>query len=149
MASEAYISAQFHATNNSTGSVAVSQFKIRYYFTDEPKVMDQMTINFAHVQITGNQFDMTVTNTVVGMAPTYPTADTYIEFSFSCATHATLAPGESLDFAWQVQGPHPNTDVFTQSNDYSFNASKTGSPSNWDHVILFQNNSVLWGTLPS
>ncbi len=142
------MSALIHATNSSAGSVAVSQFKVRYYFTDEPKVQLQMTINYAHVQISGNQFDMTVTNSVVGMAPTYSTADTYIEFSFSCSGHATLAPGESLDFAWQVQGPNPAMNTYTQTNDYSFNSSKVGSPSSWDHVILFQNNSVIWGALP-
>ena len=46
-----------------------------------------------------------------------------------------------------MNGPNQATDIYTQTNDYSFDASKT-SVTTWDHVVLLQNSTVLWGTVP-
>jgi hypothetical protein len=72
-------------------------------------------------------------------------ADTYIEFSFSSG-HPMLAPQEVIEYSWQVQG-NPSADSFNQSNDYSWDASKTALAP-WDHVVLYQGGSVIWGTPP-
>jgi len=80
------------------------------------------------------------------VAPAATGADSYIEFSFSSA-HPSLGPGESADFSWRVNGPNQASDIYTQTNDYSFDASKTAVTA-WDHVVLLQNGSALWGTLP-
>jgi hypothetical protein len=50
-------------------------------------------------------------------------------------------------FSWQMQGPNPAQDVYTQTNDYSFDSSKTTLTS-WTHVVLLRNGSVIWGTPP-
>jgi hypothetical protein len=55
--------------------------------------------------------------------------------------------GQSAIFSWQMQGPDPAHDIYTQTNDYSFDASK-GSLTPWSHVVLFVNASVAWGTTP-
>ena len=57
-----------------------------------------------------------------------------------------LAPQDVLEFTFQLQGPAPNTDVYTQSNDYSFEAS--GTLETWDHVVLYQGGAIVWGTPP-
>ena len=146
-AMDAYISCEILAKNAGPNSLQVSELKVRYYFTDEPKKTNTFQNNFQHINLSGNQADLKVTQTVVGMAPTKPTADTYIEFSFSSSNHATLAPGEALDFAWQMQSADPSKDTFTESNDYSFDASKSAL-ADWTHVVLLQGNSPLWGATP-
>jgi hypothetical protein len=73
-------------------------------------------------------------------------ADTYIEFRFSSG-HSLLAPGESAVFSWQMQGPDPSKDVYTQTDDYSFDPSKTALAT-WNHVVLLENGSIVWGIAP-
>jgi hypothetical protein len=89
---------------------------------------------------------VTVANTIALLAPAAPGADTYIDFRFS-SSQASIGPGETLDFAFQMQGPNPAVDVFLQNNDYSFDSSKT-TPTAWGHVVLLQNGNVLWGSPP-
>jgi endoglucanase len=71
----------------------------------------------------------------------------YIEFGLSSTGHPTLAPGDSADFSFRMNGPNQATDIYTQSNDYSFDSSKTAL-STWNHVVLVQNGTVVWGTPP-
>jgi endoglucanase len=141
-----YLGGEILVHNAGPNSLGVSDLKVRYYFTDEPKVMPKFNNNFQHISTSGSQFDLTVTMATVGMAPTATTADTYIEFSFS-SPHATLAPNEDLDFAWQMQGQNPAMDSYNQANDWSFDASKT-SLTNWEHIVLLQGTNLLWGSPP-
>jgi hypothetical protein len=89
---------------------------------------------------------LAVTSAFAPFVPATPSADTYIEFGFS-SSHPMLAPGESAVFSWQMQGPDPSKNVYTQTNDYSFDASRTTLTS-WDHIVLLQNGILLWGTPP-
>ena len=144
--SSPYIGCLLRGINNGTATVAVNQFKLRYYFTDEVMKTAQITIGYSHVAIPGSQGGLTVTNTVAKLPTATATADTYIEFSFSSGDHPMLAPQEVLEFTFQLQGPAPNTDVYTQSNDYSFEAS--GTLETWAHVVLYQGSAIVWGTPP-
>jgi cellulose 1,4-beta-cellobiosidase len=140
-----YVEAEINAKNTGTTTIAVAELKLRYYFTDEPRVTNQMTNNFSHISTSGSNQTLNVTSVVAGLVPTETGADTYIEFSFT-SDHA-LAPNEAMDFAWQMDGPDQSKDIYNQSNDYSFDASKT-TLTNWDHVVLFHNGTVVWGALP-
>jgi hypothetical protein len=142
----AYLGCEISITNGGTSSPAVSSLKARYYFTDEVHLTEQMTINWSHISTSGADADSTVTAAFAPLVPAATDADTYIEFSFSSG-HSSLAPGEAFVFSWQLQGPDPAKDVYTQSNDYSFDASKT-SLTSWSHIVLLQNGSVVWGQLP-
>ena len=146
-ASSPYIECQVLAKNSGPNTLSVADLKLRYYFTDEVKKAPQFQNNFQHINISGSQAGLNVTQKVVGMAPTTSTADTFIEFSFTSPSHTTLSPGEALEFAWQMQGPDPSKDVFTQGNDYSWDAGKTAF-ADWDHLVLLQGNSPLWGITP-
>jgi hypothetical protein len=107
----------------------------------------QIMINWSHVCIPGNcSGPLMVTPSVAALAPAATGADTYVEFTLA-SSHSTIGPGESADFAFQMQGPNPGTDVYTQNNDYSFDSSKT-TAAPWDHAVLLQNGIVIWGTLP-
>lgn len=144
--SSPYLGCELSIMNAGTGSSTISTLKARYYFTDEVHLTEQMTINWSHVATSGANADTTVTSTFAPLVPAVKGADTYIEFGFSSG-HSLLGPGESIMFAWQMQGPDPAKDLYTQSNDYSFDDSKKALTA-WNHVVLLQNGSVVWGTPP-
>jgi Cellulose binding domain len=142
----AYVGCQLSITNSGTGAPQVSALRARYYFTDEVHLTPQLKINWSHISTSGPNTDVTVTYAFAPVVPAAPGADTYIEFSFSSA-HPLLGPGESAVFSWQMQGPDPSKNLYNQTNDYSFDSSKT-SLASWERVLLLQNGSVVWGRSP-
>jgi hypothetical protein len=142
----AYVGCELSVANMGTASPALTDLKVRYYYTDDVHVAPQMTINWSHVSTSGADAPLSVAYSVVPMQPAATEADTYIEFAFS-GSHPALAPGESAVFSWQMQGPNPASNVYTQTNDYSFDASKT-SLTAWSHVVSLQSGAVAWGTPP-
>jgi hypothetical protein len=146
-ASSAYVQCELHANNTGTSSVPVSELRLRYYFTDEVMKTPQITINWAHICVPGNcSSTLAPTATVNALVPPVTGADTYLEFSFS-SNHPMLVAGDSAQFVFQMQGPNPALDIYTQTNDYSFDGSKT-TPTIWEHVVLLWNGTVVWGTPP-
>jgi hypothetical protein len=146
-ASSAYVQCELHVKNTGTSSAQVAELKLRYYFTDEVKKTPKISLNWSYICIPGNCGNsMTVNPTVSPNMPPAAGADTYIEFGLSSG-HPSIGPGESADFAFQMEGPNPATDVYTQTNDYSFDGSKT-TPSIWQNVVLLQNGNIAWGTPP-
>jgi hypothetical protein len=145
-ATSPYLGCQLSIVNVSAPPTSLTGLKLRYYYTDEVHLAQQMTINWSHVGTAGPNLDLTVTSSFGSVAPAAPTADSYIEFAYS-SSHPSLAMGESAIFSWQMQGPDPSHDVYTQTNDYSFDASKTTLTA-WTHVVLLQNGSVAWGVVP-
>ncbi|HTA91015.1 MAG TPA: cellulose binding domain-containing protein [Polyangiaceae bacterium] len=147
-ATTAYVGAELDIKNSGAASIPLSQLKLRYYFTNEPKVTPLLTINWSHVSTSGANADLTVSAVTAALSPAATGADTYIEFSFSSDNHANLGPGEGADFSWQMNGPNQAVDIYTQTNDYSFDATKT-TLTTWNRVVLYQNGVVIWGTLPT
>jgi hypothetical protein len=145
-ASSAYIGCTLSIKNSGVASPAVADLKVRYYYTDEVHLSPMMTINWSHISTSGPDVDLSVTSAFGSLVPAATGADSYVEFGFS-SSHPALATGESAVFAWQMQGPDPSKDVYTQTNDYSFDSSKT-TPTSWDHVVILQNGTVIWGTVP-
>jgi hypothetical protein len=145
-ATSAYMGCELSIVNSGSTPVALSGLEARYYYTDEVHLAPQMTINWSHVSTSGADAPLTVTWTVVPLQPPSTNADTYVAFDFT-SSHSMLAPGESAVFSWQLQGPDPSKDVYTQANDYSFNANMTALAP-WSHVILAQGGTVVWGSPP-
>jgi hypothetical protein len=145
-ATSAYIGCELSVANSGSTPVDLSSLEVRYYYTDDVHLTPQININWSHVSTSSADATLTVTDTVGPLTPPAATADTYIAFDFS-SSHSQLGPGESAVFSWQLQGPDPSKDVYTQTNDYSFNAGMT-TLAPWDHVVLTQSGSVAWGVLP-
>jgi hypothetical protein len=142
----AYIGSEISVNNASSTSVPLSALTVRYYYTDEVHMGPQMTINWSHVSTSGADQNITVNYTFGAVAPAATGADSYIEFSFSGGL-SMLAVGDAAVFSWQMNGPNQAADIYTQSNDYSFDATKTTLTS-WSHVVLLQSGSVAWGVVP-
>lgn len=146
-ASSAYIECELHVKNAGPNTFSVSDLKARYYYTDEVKVTPQWNLNWSHVSTGGADKTLSVTQTIAQLTPATSTADSYLEFSFSSGDQSTVGPGQGLDFSWRFNGPDQAKDIYTQTNDYSFDASKT-TQADWTHVVLLQNGSVIWGQTP-
>jgi len=149
-----YIGCELSVLNSSTASVAVSGLEARYYFLGvDETVMPTMTINWSHVSTTGSQPALTVTATISPLQPATAGADTYIAFDLSSGSHPMLAPGESAVFSWQLQSPNTSMYDYTQTSDYSFNASDTTLTS-WQNVPIYQGatngvgGTLVWGAPP-
>jgi hypothetical protein len=141
-----YIGSEISVNDASTSSVAVSSLTVRYYYTNEPQVTPQMTINWSHISTSGADENLTVNTTFGTVSPAVAGADSYIEFSFSSSA-SVLTLGEAAVFSWQIQGPNPAQNVYTQTNDYSYNAADTTLTA-WDQIVLFENGTVVWGIVP-
>ena len=130
----------FQIVNNGAAAVNLSTLTMRYYFTKDATPVTDLTFNCDYALlgcglISAAFFVTTGTN-----------ADEYVEISFLTGA-GMLAPGASTGV---IQGRIHPTDyqyMLSQTNDYSFDASKTAF-ANWSNITLFQNGTLVWGTVP-
>jgi hypothetical protein len=142
----AYIGCEISVNDASSTPVQLSGLTVRYYYTDEVHMTPTMTLNWSHISTTGADQNVTVTSTFGTVTPAVTGADSYVEFSFSGGL-STLSSGQAIVFSWQMQASNPAQDIYTQTNDYSFDATKT-TLTPWNNIVLFQNGSVAWGVVP-
>ncbi|MEC0328397.1 glycoside hydrolase family 6 protein [Paenibacillus macerans] len=136
-AADNQIKPQFNIKNNGTTAVDLSTLKIRYYFTKDGSQDLNAWIDWA--QLGASNIEKTF-GTVSGTD-----ADTYIELSFTAAA-GTLAPGgQSGDI--QLRISKTDWSNFDESNDYSYDSPKTAY-ADWDHITLYQNDTLVWGVEP-
>jgi cellulose 1,4-beta-cellobiosidase len=140
-------SIQAEVTINDAGpdTVALSELTLRYYFTNElvgPGIIDT---GFSGLNPGFHDLVPAETKQVVPIAnPTF-TADNYVEFGFTAAA-GSIGPAQSVIISWQYHGPG-FTPTITQSNDYSFDPTKTTAVA-WERVVLTRGGNVIWGTPP-
>jgi hypothetical protein len=146
-ATSPYIGCELQAKNGGSSTAGVNEFKVRYYLTKDIAGAPVFHLNWAYVKNAGGQWDAMTTETFNTLTPSKNNADSYFEFSFTSAAHTNLSPNDMIYFSWQVQGPDPSKDNFTQSNDYSWDMGRT-MLQQWDHVVLLRNDTVVWGTPP-
>jgi cold shock CspA family protein len=142
----AYIGCEISVNDASSTPVQLSGLTVRYYYTDEVHMTPTMTLNWSHISTSGADQSVTVTSTFGTVTPAATGADSYVEFSFSGGL-STLSSGQAIVFSWQMQASNPAQDIYTQTNDYSFDATKTTLTA-WNNIVLFQSGSVAWGVVP-
>lgn len=129
-AADNQIKPHFNIKNNGTSAVNLSTLKLRYYFSKDGSAPVSTWIDWA--QIGGENIQRTVT-------------DTYVELGFSSGAGSIAAGGQTGDI--QLRMSKSDWSNFNESNDYSFDPTKTAY-ANWDHVTLFQNGTLVWGIEP-
>ncbi len=119
--------------------IALSDLKVRYYYTTDNALADTYGCLYAIIGC-GN-----ITPTFVAMSSPVTNADHYLELSFSSAA-GTLAPYASTG---DIQNRMNKSDwsTITQSNDYSFDGTKTAY-ADWSKVTLYYKGALVWGTEP-
>lgn len=132
--------------NGGTSAVDISTLKIRYWYTLEGTQEQNYWCDYWGLGQGGQNGCSYVVASFVTMETPTATADTYLELSFISGV-GSLAAGESSN---DIQSRFAKSDWsnFTQSNDYSFDETKT-LVSDWDHITLYQNDELVWGIEPS
>ncbi len=139
------IGCQLTLKNSGSLTVPLSEFKLRYYFTNEVSVSTVTDINWAGVNPGAKDFKGQVTTEVVDLTSPTSTADSYLEFSFT-GSALSVAPNDTADLSWQFHAGDWSQQ-YTQTGDYSFDAAKTALTA-WDHVVLLRNGGIVWGAEP-
>ena len=137
-ASPNQLTPQFNIVNNSGAAVPLSEFTIRYWYTNEGNQAQTYACDYAAAgcgNSTGNFIKLVYPKTG---------ADNYLEIGFSAAAGSLAAGGQS---SIQARLNKADWSAYTQTNDYSFDATKTAF-ADWDHVTLYHNGDLVWGVEP-
>jgi len=129
-ANDNQIKPHLNIKNNGTSGVNLSTLKLRYYFSKDGSASVDSWIDWA--QIGGENIQRTVT-------------DSYVELSFTSGAGSIAAGGQTGDI--QLRMAKSDWTNFNESNDYSFDPTKTAY-ADWNHVTLYQNGTLVWGIEP-
>jgi endoglucanase len=128
----------FRLVNSGAGAVSLSNAKIRYYYTVDGARPQNFYCDYSSAGSSN------ITGAFVTMAAAKTGADTYLELGFTSGA-GSLAAGASLT----VQSRIAKNDWsnYTQTNDYSFNATAT-SYVDWTKATGYVSGVLQWGTEP-
>ncbi|WP_458125499.1 glycoside hydrolase family 6 protein [Paenibacillus sp. Z3-2] len=127
---DSQIKPYFNIKNLGSTAVNLSDLKIRYYFSKEGSAAMDSAIDYA--QVGGANIQRTFT-------------DSYVELSFTSGAGSIQAGGETGDI--QLRMYKTDWSNFDESNDYSFDPTKT-SYQDWNKVTLYQGGNLVWGIEP-
>jgi xyloglucan-specific exo-beta-1,4-glucanase len=129
---------RFKLVNTGTTSIALSNVKLRYYYTiDGVKAQsfwcDWSTIGSANV-----------TGTFVQMATAKTGADNYLEVGFTSGA-GSLAAGQNIEV--QIRFAKSDWSNYTQTGDYSFDSTDS-TYVDWNKTTGYISGSLQWGVAP-
>jgi hypothetical protein len=135
-----WIRPHFRIHNSGSSTASLEGVEIRYYYSIDGDA-DQVTQCFyADADVAcGN-----ATLTFAAVVPPTPTADRYYAITFASGSVPPSSDSGKIESGFH-KDPYSN---YTQSNDYSWDASKTSFASH-DKVTLYRNGVLLWGLPPS
>jgi Cellulose binding domain/GDSL-like Lipase/Acylhydrolase family/Carbohydrate esterase 2 N-terminal len=134
------IKPQFKIVNLSGASVPMSQLKIRYYFTIDTASTLVFSCDYAGFGCAN------LSGSFVAVNPAASGADYYLELTFSSMA-GSIAPGLTSGTI-MTRFNKANWSNFNQSDDYSFDATKTAF-ADWNRVTLYRNGVLIWGIEPT
>jgi hypothetical protein len=131
--------------NTGTTTVALTDITIRYWFSSEPPGSDMFTCDYATVGTA------TITGTFAG------TTRHYLQIGFTSSAIVSVPDGGTGAANVLPAGANTNEiqtrindsayGTFTQTGDYSFDATKTAY-ANWTKVTVYYKGTLVWGTEP-
>jgi hypothetical protein len=132
--------------NYGATSVAIGNWKLRYWFSDETKRNFHPTYN---VNATGGT---AVISSTTGLSCPGKTCTDLIELTLS--SQSVPAGTCSAEVGVLIQAsPQPGRESetvnFNEANDYSFEAFKTLTGTPWGKIVLMNGSTVVLGTPPS
>jgi hypothetical protein len=130
----------FQVINTGNTTIALSALTIRYWYTIDTVVAQTAWCDFAALGCSN------IVESFVTVTPARTNADTYLQIGFASGAGNIAANGGSTG---DIEARFNKNDFsqFTQTNDYSFDATKTAF-ADWAKVTLYENGSLVWGTEP-
>ncbi|WP_247720614.1 cellulose binding domain-containing protein [Streptomyces sennicomposti] len=130
----------FKVRNTGSGSLPLSEVKLRYYFkSDSAAATYRFACSWA-VKGCAN-----ITGTFGALANPTATADRYLEIGFTSGA-GSLAPGADTGDL-QLRFYQANWQTLRQSDDYSFSANQTAY-GDWSKVTATRAGALVWGAAP-
>ncbi|MBU3110063.1 putative Ig domain-containing protein [Clostridium lacusfryxellense] len=121
--------------NNGTSSVALSDIKVRYWYTKDSSVSENFVVDYSPTisasNITGAFEDVTNGH--------------YLETGFATVA-GNLAVGGNTG-TLKLRANKSDWSNYTQTDDYSFDATKT-SLADWTKITVYYQGQLVWGTEP-
>ena len=123
--------------NTGTAAVDLTKVSVRYWYTRDNTVGQTYSCDYALMGCAK------VAGSFTTVSPARTGADGYLELKF---TSGTLSPGASTG---PVQSRFFHTDwtQYTQTGDYSFDATKT-TLADWSHLTVYYSGALIWGVEP-
>ena len=146
--------------NRNGAPIPLATLSVRYYFSDELPPPVTLEVYYSDTCCSNKiRFDDQVLTSVQSISAP-PRADSYIELGFAKSV-GELAPGDAVQVELGYQDA-AFVATSTQSNDYSFLATATGTQAEWDAcpgpaclknftncaLTVHQAGDRVWGTPP-
>ncbi len=137
----------FQIVNNSSVSVPYTALSIRYWYTTDDGWAKRQDFQCDYAAVDRNNVYMNLGTISASTNPSASsTADSYVVVKFGPGA-GSLAPGASSGNI-QIRISREDFSAFTQTNDYSFDPTKT-TLADWNRVTLYYNGTLVWGIEPS
>jgi hypothetical protein len=133
------ITPRFNLVNTGETSIALSDVKIRYYYTVDGDRSQEFWCDWSTA---GKE---NVTGTFVKIDDAMTDADYFLEVGFT-SDAGSLAAGQSIEV--QTRIAKSDWDHYTQTDDYSFN-SDAASYQDWEKVTGYLSGALQWGIEPT
>ncbi|AZS13822.1 carbohydrate-binding protein [Paenibacillus lutimineralis] len=130
--------------NESDRPIALSDIRIRYFFTADSKDRLIFWNDWASIGSTHIDGEQRFKGEFISLKAPGVSVDTVLEMSFE-ADSGILQPGEYVELHTRISKERW-TD-FTQTNDFSFN-SVDPDFKNWERIAVFVRGDWVWGSMP-
>ncbi len=132
------INPRFKLMNTGTTAVALSNVKIRYYYTIDGEKAQNFFCDWSNVG------SANVTGTFVKLTTAKTGADYYLEIGFTSGA-GSLSAGQSIEI--QTRFSKINWKNYTQTGDYSFDSTDTNYV-DWSKAPAYVSGTLNWGIEP-
>lgn len=136
-ATETTIQRKYNLTNDSDKDIDLSKVKIRYYYTKDSNVTQNMYIDAAGMQLDSAPWYVNATKNVKATFGTISGNDCYCELTFD-GIDEMLPAGKSISIDTRLA--NSNWSAFDQTNDYSYEGGNT--------IVVYYDGVVVSGMEP-
>lgn len=133
------IKPHFTIVNQGDSAVSMDELTLRYWYTNEGDQAQNFNCDWAVAGCSN------LTGDFVSVSGSANGADTYLEISFASGAGQIGAGDDSGEM--QIRFHKTDWSNYDESDDYSFDSSKSAF-TDWDHVTLYRNGSLVWGMEP-